>query len=196
MESTPVRNLSKRALIPLLPTLKASDAGALTEARRDRLLRLLAISPNDSGYRDLTELFSRSAYRREIELRVSILKAFEQVGGAKELPAVLRLSQGKPFTLHSRASIPKEVQQAAQECLPYLQAPRKRPARKRAAFAGVQRAGYGNRHSAASGKFAIRRPARTTVTRKRGRHFVNTVSIRPHGIVHGSRGVFRASYTL
>ncbi len=119
VESTPVRNLSKRGLIPLLPTLKASDADLLTDARRARLLRLLAISPNSSGHRDITELFSRSAYRREVDLRVSILKAFEQTGGAKELATVERLSRGLPGL--QGGTVPAEVRQAAAECLLYLQ---------------------------------------------------------------------------
>jgi hypothetical protein len=121
VENTSVRNLAKRGLIDLLPTLQASDAHLLTEAHRDRLLRVLAISPNDSGYRDLTELFSRSAYQREIDLRLAVLKALEQVGGAKELPAVERLSRGLPC-LQSASKVPKEVRDAANECLPYLHA--------------------------------------------------------------------------
>ena len=121
VENTQVRNLSKRALTGLLPQLKASNGDLLTEAHRDRLILLLTISPNDKGYRDLTELFSGSAYRREIDVRVAILKAYEQVGGPKELPQVERLAKGQ-IHWQSMCRVPPEVQQAANECLPYLQA--------------------------------------------------------------------------
>jgi hypothetical protein len=120
LENTPVRNLAKGMLIDLLPNLQASDATLLGDAERDILLRHLTISPSDSGYRDLTELFSRSAVRREIDLRLSILKALEQVGGARELGAVERLSRGR-LTLNSSGFVPLEVQEAARQCLPFLQ---------------------------------------------------------------------------
>ena len=104
----------------------AHDAGqrrapAHGRSHRSRLLYFLNISPNDTGYRDLTELFSRSARQREIDLRLAILKSLEQVGGAKELPVVERLSKGLP-TLQSASKVPGEIKKAALECLPYLQA--------------------------------------------------------------------------
>lgn len=128
VQNTPVRSLAKHALIKLLPTLQASDGSLLGNAERKILLRQLAISPNDYGYRDLSELFSRSAFRREVDLRVSILKAMEQVGGVKELPVVERLSRGTVValqgipTLKREAGVPKEVREAARQCLPFLQA--------------------------------------------------------------------------
>ena len=118
--TTAVRNLAKQRLIVLLPTLRASDASLLGEADRKALLRQLAIFPNDPGYRDLRELFSRAAYRREMDLRLAILKALEQVGGKQELAAVDRLARGLP-TLHSALKVPEEIREAAQACLPYLQ---------------------------------------------------------------------------
>ncbi len=121
VENKQARILSRRALTDLLPQLKASDTGLLTDAQRNRLLHLLTISPNDKGYRDLTELFSRSAYRREVEVRVAILKAYEQIGGPKELAQVARLAKGQ-MTWQSAAKVPIEIRQAAQECLPALQA--------------------------------------------------------------------------
>lgn len=120
VENMSVRNLTKRALTHLLPKMQATDGGLLNDKQRDILLRQLAISPADKGYRDVRELFSRAAYQRELVLRLSILKALEQVGGAKELPAVERLSRGLP-SLHSGTKVPKAVRQAAKECLPYLQ---------------------------------------------------------------------------
>jgi len=119
VENTPVRNLVKLILIEQLPDMQASDSEQLGDAERDILLRQLSISPTDLGYRDLTELFSRSAVRREIDLRLSILKALEQVGSAKELPVVERLSRGN-LTLNSSTRIPIEVREAAQQCLPFL----------------------------------------------------------------------------
>lgn len=119
-QNTTVRNLAKEALIDLLPTLQASDAALLSDSERSLLLRLLSISPNEVGYRDLKELFSRSAYRREIALRVSILKALEQVGGAKELPLVERLSREHSLSFKT-ARMPDIIQKAAAECLPFLQ---------------------------------------------------------------------------
>ncbi len=120
VQNTSVRNLAKNALIPLLPTVQASDSTQFGSSERDILLRLLSISPHDLGYRDLTELFSRSAYRREVDLRLAILKAFEQVGGSREQAAVERLARGLP-PLQSAVPVPPELQQAAKDCLPYLQ---------------------------------------------------------------------------
>lgn len=120
VQNTRVCNLAKRTLIVLLPTLKASDAARLGDSERAILLRLLSIPPNDLGRRDLKELFSRLAYRRELELRLAILKALEQVGGARELATVERLARGLPGP-PSISKICREIQEAAQECLPYLQ---------------------------------------------------------------------------
>jgi hypothetical protein len=114
-----VRDLSKRALIDLLPRLRASDAAALGEYERMILLKQLAINPRDLGYREVTEMFSPSAFRREVDLRVSILKAYEQVGGTKELDTVDKLARGLP-TLHRSSRLPAEIKNAANECLPYL----------------------------------------------------------------------------
>ena len=121
VENAEVRNLTQRSLIQLLPQMQASDAVLLSDSNRDRLLKLLAIAPSDSGYRDLTELFSRSALRREVDFRIAILKALEQVGGAKELAVVERLSRGQVM-LPSTSKPQEELQLAAIECLPYLQA--------------------------------------------------------------------------
>ncbi len=117
--TTAVRSLAKQSLTALLPTLRAGDASLLDEADRKVLLRQLAIFPNDPGYRDLKELFSRTAYRREMDLRLAILKALEQVGGEQELAAVERLARGLP-TLHSTLKVPREIREAAKACLPYL----------------------------------------------------------------------------
>jgi hypothetical protein len=61
---------------------------------------------------------------------VAILKAYEQVGGAKELPLVARLAEESlvvPKFAQGRKSarrlnrMPSEIAQAAAECLPYMQ---------------------------------------------------------------------------
>jgi hypothetical protein len=117
--SAPVRNLAKRALIDLLPQLRASDADKLSESERGILLRHLAINPRDLGHREVTEMFSPSAFRREVDLRVSILKAYEQVGGVKELAAVSKLARGIP-TLQQSPPL-GEIKRAANACLPYLE---------------------------------------------------------------------------
>ena len=80
--SPSVQNLAKRALIDLLPKMRSSDASLLGVLERNVLLRYLAISPCDSAYREVVELFSSSAFRREIDLRLSILSALQQVGGS------------------------------------------------------------------------------------------------------------------
>jgi len=118
VQNTAVRNLAKRALIDLLPGLRASDAPLIGGAERAILVRQLAISPGDPGYRDLTELLSRTAFRREVNLRVSILQALEQVGGHKELPAVERLA--RDISANQLKKVNGEVRAAAIACLPYL----------------------------------------------------------------------------
>ena len=120
VQNTPVRNLAKHRLIALLPTLRASDASLLSDPERKILLRQLAIFPNDPGYRDVRELFSKAAAQREMDLRLAILKALEQVGGERELGAVEGLARGLP-TLLSQVPVPQELREAAQACLPYLQ---------------------------------------------------------------------------
>ncbi len=120
VQNTPIRNLAKQTLIGLLPTLQATDAPLLGEHERKILLRQLAISPNEKGHRDLTELFSRAAYRREVDLRVAILKALEQVGSVRELPAVQRLARASSLP-HITSPYPHEIVYAARECLPFLQ---------------------------------------------------------------------------
>ena len=120
VQNMPVRNLAKQSLITLLPTLHAGDASLLGPEERRILRRQLAIVPNDPGYREVKELFSRAAYRRDMDLRLAILKALEQVGGEQELAAVERLARGLP-TLHSVYKAPQELRAAAQACLPSLQ---------------------------------------------------------------------------
>ncbi len=125
-----VKNIAKAGLIEILPQLNAGDAGLLGQEEREILIRILSVSPYDRGYRDLTELWSAAAMRREIALRVAILKAYEQVGGAKELALVERIANELPIVLPFARKLkavrvinkmPAEIVVAAAECLPYLQ---------------------------------------------------------------------------
>jgi len=120
LPSIPLQNLAKRRLIELLPTLRASDAALLSEADRRILLRPLTISPQNWGGRVLRELFSRSAYRREVDLRLAILKAFEQIGGDQEIGVVERLAD-RSSMLFGPLSVLPEIREAAQACLPFVQ---------------------------------------------------------------------------
>ena len=98
-----------------LPEMKASDAHLLTQAQKDRLTRELKLSTSDRSKSDLLEVLFPNETR--IRYRIAILKAFEQIGGVKELAEVKRLATEKPM---NRKAI--QVQDAARECLPYLQA--------------------------------------------------------------------------
>lgn len=120
VDSAEVKRHATLALIKLLPQMNASDASLFGDEERVILTRILSISPYDKGPRDLTELWSRAAEEREIALRVSILKALEQVGGEKELLSVARLAKVQPPP-PSMMRMPAVITEAAQQCLPYLQ---------------------------------------------------------------------------
>ena len=119
--SASVSALAKKKLTELLPAVKASDSGSIGVEERKILLRQLCIPPNDPGYRDPMELFSKVAYKRELEFRLSILKALEQIGGMQEVEAVERVARGQISAL-SASKFPDEIRKAAQDCLPYLKA--------------------------------------------------------------------------
>jgi hypothetical protein len=95
------RHLQSRVavkLAALLPRLQASDAHLLAPAQHRILDRYL-----------------RS--RKHPALAVAILKAYEQVGDARSLPAVERLADGRGRGRHDR-----RLRAAADACLPYLRA--------------------------------------------------------------------------
>lgn len=97
-EITPaILSLLKR----LLPQLHAGDAQTWTPGQYGALLKLLAVLPKD---KDL----------KNTELALSVLKALEQIGDARAIPAVEVLAYSSPH------SVSPQVQQAAGECLPYL----------------------------------------------------------------------------
>lgn len=91
------------ALIPLLPRLHATDAGLLNAEQRACL--------------------HRAFHRKNRELSLSILKAFEQVGDSTDLPFVEQLAEGK-----GRAARDKRIRTAAIACLPFI---RERVAKER-----------------------------------------------------------------
>lgn len=98
-----VREQVQGALIRLLPRLKSTDAGLLNATQRDCLNAVLKIRGN------------HILNAQPVELRLAILKAYEQVGDEKALPIVAML------TIDGKMHMPSEVTAAARECLPILQ---------------------------------------------------------------------------
>ena len=108
--------LTRAALIRLLPQLQASDADLLTTRQRAALCRILNFSADNALFMDVNDLVFRH-HNAQADLQVAILKAFEQTGEADCLPVVKRLA-GRG----GRSAVKKRVQNAANECLPYLRA--------------------------------------------------------------------------
>jgi hypothetical protein len=94
------------ALATLLPQMRASDAGLLNAGHRRFLNESLRNSPRG----DFT-----SANRDRYVL--AILKAYEQVGDAKAIPAVERLAN-----ISGKSARRVQFREAAQACLPLLRA--------------------------------------------------------------------------
>ena len=97
-------DFAQEMLTGLLPRLQISDVNLLSLRHHSILNRHL-----DGAWGSLT------ASRANFVL--AILKAYEQVGGAQDLLTVERLAQGKGYAKRN-----KEIREAAQDCLPYLQA--------------------------------------------------------------------------
>lgn len=116
------KEAAARGLLSILPSLRASDREHIDSDAMDALLSLL---PWREGVRAGTD-------RLELELKLAILGALEQIGDARALPAVRRLQTpprvtgallgfvDRRFHLGVRADIDR-VCQAAQKCLPYLE---------------------------------------------------------------------------
>ena len=107
VEGLPVsdlRGFTMEILTKMLPRLQSSDAHRLTPHHHSLLNRVLS---RNNIYFD----------PRRTAFKIAILKAYEQVGGTEDLPTVERLAQGKGY-----ARKDKHIREAAQECLPYLQA--------------------------------------------------------------------------
>jgi hypothetical protein len=86
----------RSGLLRLLPRLQASDASLLNAEQRASLNRVL---PTNDG-----------------ELILAILRAWQQVGDGEAIHAVESLASGES----ALAQRSQEIQQAAQDCLPYL----------------------------------------------------------------------------
>lgn len=86
----------RKALLVTLSELKASDSSLLDKSKRSDLRRLL--------------------HSREKALVLAVLKALEQVGNREDVKAVERLAQGRGL-----AAQEKDVQEAAQHCLEFLE---------------------------------------------------------------------------
>ena len=95
---------SWEVLTEMLPRLQANDAHLLTQRHHHILNRQLT--------RRLPILLSTRT-----PFILATLKAYEQIGGTEDLPAVERLAKGEGS---AKQSI--NIRKAAQECLPYLQA--------------------------------------------------------------------------
>jgi hypothetical protein len=110
------RAVARPALLKLLPLMQASNAGLLT----------------DDGMNALVSLLNRN----DPALLLNILKALEQVGDERALPAVEKLAAAHvppgdlgaiirgewDAWIHSSNVSWEDVREAAHECLPYLQA--------------------------------------------------------------------------
>ena len=94
------------ALATLLPQLQASDMHLLMPRHKRQLNRLLNPGPFANGWITGGE-----------ELIVPLLKAYEQVGNATDIPFVERLANRVPGSERG-----KRIQEAAQACLPLLRA--------------------------------------------------------------------------
>jgi len=95
-----LRAEAERALIGLLPRLRASDADLLSPAQRKSLHRALG-RPNQ-------------------ELALAVLSALEQVGDESSLEAVRQLAEAAPGS-RGRGWPSSRVVEAARECLPALE---------------------------------------------------------------------------
>jgi hypothetical protein len=94
---SPARQSLRATLIRLLPRFQASDIPPLAENRRRELVTMLRSTDTD--------------------MVVAILQAMEQIGGDEALPSVRALAEEQWSAKRNNA-----VRQAAQHCLPILQA--------------------------------------------------------------------------
>ena len=104
LEITDEREFAMSVLKELLPRLQSSDAPLLSPRHHNILNCQLTRKP-------IFRFPSRT------DFILATLKAYEQIGGAEDLPTVTRLAEGKGY---AKQSI--NVRRAAQECLPYLRA--------------------------------------------------------------------------
>ena len=93
------------ALIKLLPQMKASDVNLLTQKHYESIYSVLK-----SGGGDAAPVVYREPFRH------AILKALEQVGDERAIPAVQRIANTPAFLPAAR-----RLRAAAERCLPLLQ---------------------------------------------------------------------------
>jgi hypothetical protein len=104
-----LRRRAQQALTRLLPRLQASDVGLLNAYQRGCLYRALGrsmqseLSPDDEA----------------LAFILAILKALEQVGDRKAIPAVRQLLKARPAWSGERL---EQIHEAAESCLQFLQA--------------------------------------------------------------------------
>jgi hypothetical protein len=94
-------DIAMKALLKLLPTVKASDARYVSDDQMQALLALLMVRNRH-----------RINLRRFINLPLAVLKALEQIGDSRAIEPVRSLTKGKSNSLYH---------QAARECLAVLE---------------------------------------------------------------------------
>jgi hypothetical protein len=94
------RRVIRKALIRLLPRLKASDTGLLTPSQKGRLARHLA---------------QLARFQQDKEFHVVILRALQQIGDAQAIPVVENIIRHRPCWAGQ-----DQVHAEAVECLPFL----------------------------------------------------------------------------
>lgn len=115
LDDAGVHEIAADGLIRLLPRLKASDADLLSDAQKSVLIRILN-EPIGTFVAGSVGYVFRLATNRDFELRLAILKAFEQVGDKRMIGVVERLANIKPKNAGQ-----KRIKEAAEACLPALQ---------------------------------------------------------------------------
>jgi hypothetical protein len=121
IEYDPVRKTAADALRDILPRMTEGDCDLLTVDQRRYLVRLLHMNPEMFLYKDAVAVFGpasldKPANKRAINLRVAILKAYREIGGALELPIVRRLAA----LPHANTPARRMLTEAAQEALPFV----------------------------------------------------------------------------
>ena len=105
---------AKEALTQQLPNLLPSNARSLTARHRAILNKVLALPPEELGHKDVRELF-RDTSKREVDFRIAILRAYQQIGDSAAIPVVEALAVGK-----ARTNAQARIKGEAIECLPFL----------------------------------------------------------------------------
>ncbi len=108
-----MRGTLRASLQNLLPRLRASDANLLTEPHRNWLNHEL----QRSAFKLSEGWAGKQVAERQANFDIAILKAWEQVGDERALTFVQQLA-----TMTAKSPAKKRVREAAEQCLPYLEA--------------------------------------------------------------------------